>query len=235
MVRAPRGADGARHAPSTAPRTALYERVADWLLAYVAERGLAVGDRLPTERALAERFDVSRASVREALAALQAQGVLEIRHGDGIYLRHRPEERLALEALLVKRRRLSEVIEARSVLEVTLAGMAARRRTHADIRRIWLALDLMDADIAAGGIGAEGDRHFHAAVTAAARNPLLAELMNYLAGLIHESRIASLSQPGRPPRSSRQHRAIASAIEAGDPHEARAAMQAHIDLVGNLG
>ncbi|MBS3940907.1 MAG: FadR family transcriptional regulator [Actinobacteria bacterium] len=227
--------DPVRPAPVVVARTALYERVAGWLLDYIAERGVAVGARLPTERALAERYDVSRASVRQALASLQAHGVLEIRHGDGIYLRRRPEERFALEALLDKRRHLPEVIEARSTLEVALAGLAAQRRTDADVRRIWQALEVMDADIGAGGIGAEGDKRFHGAVTAAAGNALLAELMDYLAALIHDTRIASLSQPGRPPRSSRQHRAIAAAIEAGDAAAAQAAMRTHIELVGDVG
>jgi GntR family transcriptional regulator, transcriptional repressor for pyruvate dehydrogenase complex len=215
-------------------RPALHERVSDWLLTYIAENHIAVGARLPTERALADRFDVSRASVRQALAALQARGLLEIRHGDGIYLRRRPEERLAFEAVFSRRRRLTEVIEARGVLEVSLAGLAAQRRDDEHVRELWYALDLMDKDIAAGGIGAEGDRRFHAAVTAAAGNPLLAELMDYLAALIHDTRITSLSQPGRPPRSSAQHRAIAQAIEDGDEMAAQAAMQAHIALVGDV-
>lgn len=222
-------------APTVIARTALYERIAGWLLDDIADRGVEVGGRLPTERALAERYDVSRASVRQALAALQAHGVIDVRHGDGIYLRRRPEERFALEALLDKRRHLPEVIEARSTLEVALAGLAANRRTEADVRRIWEALAVMDDDIRAGGIGAEGDRHFHRAVTAAAHNALLAELMDYLAVVIHDTRIVSLSRPGRPPRSSEQHRAIAAAIEAGDPAAAQAAMRAHIELVGDVG
>lgn len=217
-----------------AHRPALHERVSDWLLTYIAEHQIAVGSRLPTERALADRFGVSRASVRQALAALQARGLLEIRHGDGIYLRRRPEERLAFEAVFSERRRLPEVIEARGALEVSLAGLAAQRRSDAHVRELRCALDLMDEDIAGGGIGAEGDRRFHAAVTAAAGNPLLAELMDYLAALIHDTRIKSLSQPGRPPRSSAQHRAIAQAVEDGDAVAAQAAMQAHIALVGDV-
>lgn len=215
-------------------RPALHERVSDWLLTYIAENQIVVGARLPTERALAERFDVSRASVRQALAALQARGLLEIRHGDGIYLQRRPEERLAFEAVFSRRRRLTEVIEARGVLEVSLAGLAAQRREDGHIREIWCAVELMDDDIVAGGIGAEGDRRFHTAVTTAAGNPLLAELMDYLAALVHDTRIRSLSQPGRPPRSSIQHRAIAQAIEDGDELAAQAAMQAHIELVGDV-
>ncbi len=215
-------------------RTALHERIGGWLLSYIAEHQLAVGARLPTERALAERFDVSRASVRQALAGLQARGLLEIRHGDGIYLLRRPEERLAFEAVFAGRRRLGEVIEARRALEVTIAGLAAQRRTDDHLREVWAALDLMDEDIAAGGLGIEGDRRFHAAVTAAAGNLLLTELMGYLATLIHDTRVTSLSQPGRPPRSSAQHRAIAQAIEDGDELAAQAAMQAHIELVGDV-
>jgi GntR family transcriptional regulator, transcriptional repressor for pyruvate dehydrogenase complex len=227
--------EGSRAAPVTGvgvPRVPLYERVADWLLTYISDEELEVGTKLPTERALAERFDVSRASVRQALAALQSKGIIEVRHGDGTYLRRRPEERRALETLLAKRRKLSEVIEARSVIEVTLAGLAAARRDERDVRAIRRALDHMRTEIESGGLGAEGDRLFHGAVTAAAHNPLLGELMDYLGGLIHETRIASLSQPGRPLRSAAQHEAIAGAIEAGDVAGAETAMRAHIELVG---
>jgi GntR family transcriptional regulator, transcriptional repressor for pyruvate dehydrogenase complex len=215
------------------PRVPLYEHVADWLLTYISDEDLGVGTKLPTERALAGRFDVSRASVRQALAALQSKGIIEVRHGDGTYLRRRPEERRALETLLDKRRKLSEVIEARGVIEVTLAGLAAARRDERDVRAIRRALDHMRTEIESGGLGAEGDRLFHGAVTVAAHNPLLGELMDYLGGLIHETRIASLSQPGRPRRSAAQHEAIADAIEAGDVAGAESAMRAHIELVGS--
>jgi GntR family transcriptional regulator, transcriptional repressor for pyruvate dehydrogenase complex len=235
MVLAPQDRARADHGTTSGfPRVPLYERVADWLLAFITETGLEVGARLPTERALAERFDVSRASVRQALAALQTQGIIEVRHGNGTYLLRRPEERRALEALLAKRRHLSEIVEARSVIEVALAGLAAARRDEDDLRAIRAAVDHMDREVDGGGIGAEGDRRFHGAVTAAAHNPLLGELMDYLGGLIHETRIASLSQPGRPRRSAEQHAAIAEAIAAGDVQAAEAAMRAHIELVGSV-
>lgn len=215
-------------------RTVLYERIEEWLIAELEEQRVAIGQRIPTERALAERFGVSRASVRQALAALQALGIIEVRHGDGTYLRQRPQHQRALANLLGRPRSIADVLEARATLEITLAGLAAQRRSAEDLARIWSALRLMQREIDAGGIGADGDERFHGAVTLAAHNDVLGLLMDYLGVLIHETRLSSLSQRGRPPRSSAQHRAIALAIEAEDVDGAQAAMRAHIELVGQV-
>jgi GntR family transcriptional regulator, transcriptional repressor for pyruvate dehydrogenase complex len=215
-------------------RPVLYERIEEWLIAELEEQRVAIGHRIPTERDLAERFSVSRASVRQALAALQALGIIEVRHGDGTYLRQRPQHQRALANLLGRPRSITDVLEARATLEVTLAGLAAQRRTAEDLARIWSALELMQREIDAGGIGADGDERFHGAVTLAAHNDVLGLLMDYLGALIHETRLSSLSQRGRPPRSSAQHQAIALAIETQDVPGAQAAMRAHIELVGQV-
>ena len=119
---------------------------------------------------------------------------------------------------------LPEIIETRDALETKIASLAASRRTEADLQRIEDALVLMEEDVAAGGRGVEGDEHFHAAVTAAAHSQLLSRLMGEIAHLIRETRIESLSQPGRPKASLAGHRAIADAIIAGDPDGAARAM-----------
>ncbi|MBA2318226.1 MAG: FadR family transcriptional regulator [Euzebyales bacterium] len=220
----------------TAPmgRTRAYERLSDWLLSHIANTRMLVGDQFPPERELAKRFGASRASVRQALAALESQGIIAVRQGDGTYLRRQPEQQRTIQSMLERRKRLPEVLEARAALEVNLAGLAARRRDATDLASMRAALETMDTDIAEGGIGAEGDERFHAAVTAAAHNKLMAELMSYLAGLIHETRLESLTEPGRPPRSSAQHRRIAEAIERSDVAGAEAAMREHIQLVGDV-
>jgi GntR family transcriptional repressor for pyruvate dehydrogenase complex len=97
------------------------------------------------------------------------------------------------------------------------------------------ALDEMAADIAAGGLGEEGDRLFHESVTRAARSALLAEFMTVLAHAIAESRRSSLGEPGRPPRSLVAHRRIADAIAAGDESQARQAMRRHLKMVADIG
>src|SRR5258706_10198924 len=137
-------------------RRRLYEQLAARLLDYVEVTGLAVGDRLPSERELAQALQVSRASVRQATVALEVRGTLEVRHGDGIYLRSLSNDSGHLMELMTKRHRLPAILEAREALETQLAALAATRRTDAEIAAMDHALDVMAADIDAGGIGEEG-------------------------------------------------------------------------------
>jgi GntR family transcriptional repressor for pyruvate dehydrogenase complex len=216
-------------------RAKLYEQVLERIRAHVAERALSAGDRLPSERDLAERLGVSRASVKQALVVLEAQGLLDIRHGGGAYLTtNRLEVADPVEELVERRQRLPEVLEAREALETKLAELAALRRTKSDLDAIDDALAFMQAEIKRGEFGIEGDRRFHEAVTAAANSSLLAEFMRSIATQIAESRSESLRQPGRPPRSLTQHRKIADAIRMSDPKGAAAAMRRHVQTVSKV-
>jgi GntR family transcriptional repressor for pyruvate dehydrogenase complex len=216
-------------------RRRLYEQLAARLLDYVEVTGLGVGDRLPSERDLAGALQVSRTSVRQATVALEVRGTLEVRHGDGIYLRSLPNDSGRLMELMTRRHRLPAILEAREALETQLAALAAARRTEADIAAMSKALDTMDADISADGFGEEGDRLFHEAVTRAARSPLLADFMASLAVPISETRRSSLGEPGRPPRSLNAHRRILEAIRRGDVPGARNAMRRHVNMVADIG
>lgn len=219
--------------PMTA-RPRLYEQVLDRLRAYVAEGGLRAGDRLPPERDLAARLGVSRASVKQAIVVLEVQGLVEARHGGGTYLMRDSLDPEPVEHMVERRRRLPGVLEAREALETKLAELAAERRTDEDLSALNTALDRMAADIEEGGHGVEGDRLFHAAVTAAAHSALLAEFMRSIADQVTESRTESLRQPRRPARSLAQHRAILEAIETGRPAQAAAAMRRHVRTVAKV-
>jgi GntR family transcriptional repressor for pyruvate dehydrogenase complex len=216
-------------------RHRLYEQLATRLLDFVEVTGLAVGDRLPSERELAQALQVSRASVRQATVALEVRGILEVRHGDGIYLRSMPNDAGHLMELMMQRHRLPEILEAREALETQLAALAAVRRTDEEISAMVAALEVMAADIQGGGLGEEGDRLFHQAVTNAARSPLLAEFMAAIAAPIAETRRSSLGEPGRPPRSLDAHRRILDAIQRGDVSAARQAMRRHVKMVADVG
>ncbi|WP_069815152.1 FadR/GntR family transcriptional regulator [Streptomyces sp. TP-A0874] len=215
-------------------RTRLYEQVLERLRAYVAEGELRTGDRLPTERELAARLGVSRSSVKQAVVVLEAQGLVEVRHGGGTYLLRDTLAAEPVHQLLERRRRLPDVLEAREALETKLAELAAERRTEGDLRGLREALALMEREIAEGGHGAEGDRRFHAAVTAAAHSSLLAEFMRSISEQITESRHESLRQSGRPKRSLAQHQGILDAIEAQQPKAAAAAMRRHVRTVAKV-
>ena len=230
-----------RETPPVAPvfperlmRTRLYEQVAEQISAWIAANGLTAGDKLPPERELANRLGVSRATLSQALVALEVIGVVAVRHGDGTVLKKRSASTRIVDAIREHADRLPEIIETRDALETKIAALAAARRTDEDLARIDDALATMERDIDAGGRGVEGDERFHGAVTAAAHSLLLARLMDEIGDLIKETRIESLSQPGRPHDSLAGHRAIADAIRAGDPDDAAAAMHAHVEMVSDV-
>jgi GntR family transcriptional repressor for pyruvate dehydrogenase complex len=216
----------------TRPR--LYEQVAQQILDWVHESGLQLGDRLPPERELATRLGVSRATVSQALVAMEVVGVVSVRHGDGAVLVESSGPSKVVEALRRHAQRLPDIIEAREALESKLAGLAAVRRTEEDLAHIDEALAVMAGDIAAGGRGVEGDELFHAAVTAAGHSALLQRLMGEISDLVRETRIESLSQPDRPAESLAGHRKIAAAIRARDAAAATAAMTDHVERVSDV-
>jgi GntR family transcriptional repressor for pyruvate dehydrogenase complex len=212
----------------------LYERVVEQLRAYVTDRGLRAGDRLPPERELAERLGVSRVSIKQAIVVLEVQGLVDVRHGGGTYLRRDSLDVEPVDVLVDRKRRLPDVLEAREALETKLAELAAQRRTQQDLAEIEAAMVAMRRQIDAGELGIDGDRRFHAAVTAAAHSSLLAQFMRSIAEQIAESRQESLRQRGRPPRSLNQHQRIADAIRAGDPRAAASAMRRHVRAVSRV-
>ncbi len=218
--------------PVARPR--LYEVIVEQLCAYIADNEMDPGDRLPAERDLAAKLGVSRASLSQALVALEVQGVLSVRHGDGAILIRRPAEDRAIKALREHADRIPDIIEAREALEVKLVGLAAARRSDAEMAAIDAAIEKMEAEVDAGERGVVGDEMFHEAITAAAHSSLLAKLMHEISGLIKETRIESLSQEDRPRASLEGHRRIADAVRKQDPQEASQAMADHIRLVSDV-
>jgi GntR family transcriptional regulator, transcriptional repressor for pyruvate dehydrogenase complex len=223
---------GGTFRPVARPR--LYEQVVSEIEAWIAENGLEVGARLPPERELAAKLGVSRATVSQALVAMEVVGMVSVRHGDGVVLIEPAGSTKVVNALRRHAQQLPEIIEARDALETKLAALAAERRTASDLAAMDEALELMERDIASGGRGVEGDERFHAAVTAAGHSPLLAKLMVEISDLIRETRIASLAQPDRPASSLQGHRKIADAIRARDAGAAALAMQQHVAMVSDV-
>jgi len=218
--------------PLARPR--LYEQVAQQILDWVRESGLRAGDRLPPERELASRLGVSRATVSQALVAMEVVGVVAVRHGDGTVLVDSAGTSKVVDALRRHTQQLPDIIEAREALEAKLAALAAVRRTEEDLARIDHALEAMAADIDSGGRGVEGDELFHAAVTVAGHSGLLERLMGEISDLVRETRIESLSQPSRPVESLEGHRRIAAAIRDQDAAAAAAAMREHVERVSDV-
>lgn len=221
-------------APRPVARPRLYEQLVQRLCEHIRESELDLGNRLPPERELASTLGVSRASLSQALVALEVQGIIEVRHGDGAIIRQKVSEHQVLTVLRDRDNRRAEIIEARQALEVKLAELAAQRRTEADIAEIEAALDGMRSEIRDGYRGEEADQRFHAAVTQAARSRLLTRMMAEISPMIAETRLESLSQPGRPAASLDGHERIAAAIRAGEPRRAAEAMRTHLLLVSHV-
>jgi GntR family transcriptional repressor for pyruvate dehydrogenase complex len=215
-------------------RPRLYEQLVEQLMNFIEAAQLGPGDTLPPERELAERLGVSRATLAQALVALEVLGVIDVQHGTGAVLVYRPNVPSVIKGLREHRNRLPEIVEARSTLEVKLAELAAARRTDDDVNAIDRALEVMSEEVASGGKGARGDELFHQAVTDAAHSAVLAQLMAFISEMILETRLESLGQPGRPEQSLASHRRIAEAIRLQDSGAAAAAMLEHIDLVSDV-
>jgi GntR family transcriptional repressor for pyruvate dehydrogenase complex len=217
-------------------RQPVYASVQAKLRAFVGEQALEPGDRLPPERELARRLGVSRTSLRQALTALRVEGLIDVRHGDGIYLLRSVDDvvpPIAAE-LGAAHPELPALGEVRNALEALAAQMAALRRTDADLAAMVGGLRVMEGEIAAGEPGLKGDREFHRAVLEAACNEVLAKLLAAIAEGSERIARASLSRPGQPERSLAAHRMILDAIVMRESELARRLMYDHLELTGAI-
>jgi GntR family transcriptional repressor for pyruvate dehydrogenase complex len=217
-------------------RTPVFAAIAARVLELAVTEGLSSGDRLPSERELARRIGVSRASLREALTALRIAGAIEVQHGNGIYLLHAPTDTVEPIAIELARAHpgLPALGEVRNTLEAQAAELAALRREDADLLAMTEAVDAMAAAVDDGEPATEGDRRFHAAILIAARNPVLSDLLSYLAEGAAQIAAASLARGGQPARSLAAHRLILEAISEHDCEQARRLMREHLELTGQM-
>lgn len=217
--------------------TRIYEEIVRQVKAMIAEGRLKGGDRLPPERELAEKFVVSRTSVREALRALESLGLVEIRAGEGTFVREVSIEQLVepLALLIVSQREaLGELFEARRLLEPALAALAAERATPEDVQEMERILEEQAREVEGGRTGLAQDARFHAALGAAAHNRAITRIAHAVIDLLAQSREESLNTPGRPTRSHEDHRRILAAVARRDAAAARQAMLEHLEAVETL-
>ena len=217
--------------------TRIYQEIVRQVKAMIAEGRLKSGDQLPPERDLAEKFVVSRTSVREALRALESLGLVEIRPGEGTFVREVSIEALIEPLALImvsQREAIGELFEARRLLEPIIAALAATRATPEEIQEMERILEQQAKEIASGKTGLAEDAAFHAAIGAAAHNRAITRIAHAVMDLLTQSREESLNTPGRPHRSHEDHRRIVAAIAARDDAGARRAMLDHLEAVEKL-
>ncbi|NJM50464.1 MAG: FadR family transcriptional regulator [Sphingomonadales bacterium] len=203
----------------------LYHDIADKIIALINEGVFPVGTRLPGERELAERFDVSRVTIREAEIALQAVGHLEIKTGSGVYVcEKQPKAHGALPNVSA-----FELTEARSLIESEAAALAAKVISAEQLQELSLLLDKMaHSDEKTAN---KADRMFHAKIAEASGNKAMVHAVQTLWRMREElpevrDAYAAVCHDDAESRKA-EHKLILDALSAHNPDAARTAMKTH--------
>lgn len=210
----------------------LYQRVAEQLATAIEEEEYPPGSRLPAERKLAERFNVSRPTIREAIIALELSGCVEVRGGSGVYICTENPNHLATTDLSVGP---FDILEARIMLEGEVAELAAKRITDEEIKGLHIALEAMVQENEQEPICEKADQEFHMLIASSTRNEALVSACAHLWNLRNSSPISArilekVRQAGSRPRIE-EHLVILDALEKRDPIAARHAMREHLTRV----
>jgi GntR family transcriptional repressor for pyruvate dehydrogenase complex len=223
----------------TVGRSKLSDAIVDQILEGIRSGAFGPGTVLPPERSLAERFGVSRGSVREAIRSLEYAGVLDVRTGSGTFV---AEAGASKAAALRARAALSgehsplDLLVARQAVEPVCAGLAAVHRTAADLDTLRKLTDAQGELLERGEETAEVDLAFHMAVADACHNPVLVLLYDRIAEVMRQDvwldlRRRSRTQAGTPELYLDQHLATLGAIERGDAAAATKSVDAHMRTV----
>jgi len=219
----------------------LHLKVAALILREIEGGQFKPGDRLPTEHDLATAFDVSRNVIREAIACLRADGVIDSRQGLGAFVLP-PEDRQSIRIDATALRDTSNVrglFELRSILEIQSAGMAALRRTDSQLRDIAEALESMSGAEKWSAAGIDADLAFHHRVAMATGNDYIVTFLRFIAQTMRETILEARQANGLQTVvevTIAEHRPIYDAIARQDEAGAKDAMRHHIaGAAGRLG
>ncbi|MCM2345887.1 FadR/GntR family transcriptional regulator [Acidovorax soli] len=215
------------------PGIKLSDQVASALEAEIRAGRIQAAEKLPTEAALAQQFQVSRTVVREAVSRLKSLGLVDSRQGSGVYVQAPGIEPLHFDLPhSASREAVMQIVEVRKALESEVAELAAQRRNPGDVAAIRHAMRQIAQAVQTGRDGVEEDVLFHRAIARAAGNPFMISTLDYLAQFLkgatrvtraNEARRADFAQA-----VTQEHERIVQAIEAGDAPAARHAAAEHM-------
>ena len=210
----------------------LYQRVANTLVREIQAEKFVPGQRLPAERDLAQRFDVSRPTIREAIIALEITGHVDVRKGSGVYVR---DESASTDEMAELDIGPFELIEARTLFECEIAGLAAELVTDDQIDDLEATLDDMDKENIAGVSGELADREFHLSIARITNNSAVVGTLEYLWDVRYHSplciRLMSKVRATGVRPIIQEHQTVIDAIASRDPEKARSAMREHLARV----
>lgn len=198
------------------------------------------GDKLPSVVVLAERYGVGRSTIREALSALRAVGMLDIRQGGGTYVRaaapDAPEPEGAAPEWIGRAESLRHILEVRRVLESGCAALAAKHRSPEQLEELRATLERMREHLSDEQASEQDDVRFHLQIAEAAQNPVLTDLVRSLSQKLHESMkdtraLWFYAERRSAERLLGEHTGIYEAIAAGDERLATRRMEQHIAKV----
>jgi GntR family transcriptional repressor for pyruvate dehydrogenase complex len=217
-------------------RQKVYEAVAEQIERLILKK-LKPGDKLPSERELAELLQVSRSSIRDAIRSMELMGLVEPRQGAGTIVCERPADSAVnpfADALKRRQELVSELLDFRKMLEPPLAARAATHASPDEILEMEEILQRQEAKLALGESAMEEDAEFHYNVALASGNSVVLKVLDLLMDLLRDTRQRSLQVPGRQQKSLAGHRRILAAIKRRDGEAAKSAMRRHIEDVEEI-
>ena len=214
----------------------LTDRVAQILFDELTGGGYRIGELLPPEQVIAQRLNVSRTILREAIARLKVEGILESRQGRGLCViaNSRPLVLRIQEVEDDDIERIIDLVELRRGVEIEATALAAERRRPADLQALRDALERMTSALDVGDVaaGAAADLDFHRAIARATGNQHYRNFFDFLSLLLRRglevSRKRSARVGGRELQAQQEHQAIYDAVERSDPAQARCRARIHV-------
>lgn len=217
----------------------IYEEVAETIYEMIRSGELKPGQKLDSVQALAKNFQVGRSAIREALTSLRAMGLIDMKQGEGTFVKEFAPEQINFPlstAILMNRDDIFNLLEVRKIMELGAAAAAAKRRTKRQLDIMEQAIEEMRASHGNEQLGEGADLQFHLAIAEGTQNSLLVSLMNHVSGLMEETmketrRVWLFSKQTSLERLADEHFSIYKAIKDQDPDKARHFMKIHIENV----
>jgi GntR family transcriptional repressor for pyruvate dehydrogenase complex len=220
----------------------IYEEVSETIYEMIRTGQLQPGEKIESVQRLAENFQVGRSAIREALTSLRAMGLVEMKQGEGTFVKQFDTNQISFPlstAILMNKDDIKNLLEVREIIELGTASAAARKRMDHHLVLMERVLDEMRGSSGNEELGEEADLQFHMAIAESAQNSLLLNLMNQVSGMMVETmketrKVWLYSKQTTLEQLTDEHYSIYKAIKDKDEHKARYYMGIHLENVEEI-